>query len=255
MTDLFESYARFYDLDYAGFDADLAMIQQFAARCGSPILELGCGTGRLLVPLAQQGYRLTGVDASRAMLDRARQKLSSGDLAERVSLVQQDLRRLELTERFQFAFAAVNSFLHLATRADQEEVLLRIRRHLVPGGLVLLDLFNPDPGRLLDARGQVILEKVMDDPETGHRLMKFYTNSADPEQQTVHVTVFVDEVDGEGQLQRTLFPYTLRYLYRSELELLLQQAGFEVEALYGSYELDEFGGDSDKLIAVVRRLG
>lgn len=254
MTDLFASYAHFYDLDYAGFDADVAMIQQFAARCGSPILELGCGTGRLLVPLAEQGYRLTGVDASGAMLDLARQKLSVGGLAEHVTLVEQDLRSLDLDDRFHFAFAAINSFLHLATRADQEQVLARIHRHLVPGGLVLFDLFNPDPGRLLDARGQVVLEKVMDDPETGHRLMKFYADRADPEQQMVHVTVYVDELDGEGQVRRTLFPFSLRYLYRSELELLLRQAGFEVEALYGSYELDEFGSDSDKLIAAARRL-
>jgi SAM-dependent methyltransferase len=254
MTDLFASYARFYDLDYAGFDADLAMIQQFAARCGSPILELGCGTGRLLVPLAKQGYRLTGVDASGVMLDLARQKLAAEGLAEHVTLVEQDLRSLDLGDRFHFAFAAINSFLHLATRADQEEVLARIHRHLVPGGLVLFDLFNPDPGRLLDARGQVVLEKVMGDPETGHRLMKFYADRADLEQQTVQVTIFVDELDGEGQVQRTLFAYALRYLYHSELELLLRQAGFEVEALYGSYELDEFGGDSDKLIAVARRL-
>jgi SAM-dependent methyltransferase len=169
-------------------------------------------------------------------------------------VVKQDLCDLNLDDRFRFAFAAVNTFLHLATRADQEEVLARIHRHLVPGGLVLFDLFNPDPGRLLDARGQVVLEKVMDDPETGHRLMKFYADHADLEQQTVRVTIFVDELDGEGHVQRTLFPFSLRYLYRSELELLLRQAGFEVEALYGSYELDEFCGDSDKLIAVARRL-
>lgn len=254
MTDLFASYARFYDLDYASFDADLAMIQHFAARSGSPILELGCGTGRLLVPLAQQGYRITGVDASKAMLDRAHQKLRAADLKERVTLVEQDLRNLELEDRFRLTFAAVNTFLHLETRADQEEVLARIHRHLVPGGLVLLDLFNPDPGRLLDARGQVVLEKVLDDPQTGHRLMKFYSDRSDLEEQRVHVTIFVDEVDGEGRVQRTLFPFSLRYLYRSELELLLRQAGFEVEALYGSYELDEFDGDSDKLIAVARRL-
>ena len=254
MTDLFASYARFYDLDYAGFDADLEMIQQFAARCGSPILELGCGTGRLLVPLAQKGYRLVGVDASGAMLDLARQKLTAADLMGHVTLVEQDLRNLELKDRFRFAFAAVNTFLHLETRAAQAEVLACIHRHLVPGGLVLLDLFNPDPGRLLDATGQVILEKVMDDPQTGHRLMKFSSDRSDLEEQTVHVTIFVDEVDGEGEVLRTLFPYSLRYLHRSELELLLQQAGFEVEALYGSYELDKFGGDSDKLIVVARRL-
>jgi hypothetical protein len=84
--------------------------------------------------------------------------------------------------------------------------------------------------------------------------MKFYANRADLEEQTVHTTIFVDEVDGAGLVQRMVFPFSLRYLYRSELELLLHQAGFEIDAFFGSYDLDEFGGDSDKLIAVARRL-
>ena len=76
MTD-YDIYARFYDLDHGDLDADLFMIQQLAARSGSPILELACGTGRVLLPLARQGYQVTGVDLSAAMLDVARRKAAA----------------------------------------------------------------------------------------------------------------------------------------------------------------------------------
>ena len=71
MIDDFDPYARFYDQDLDAFNADLQMYEQFAARCDSPILELGCGTGRVLIPLAHQGYRVTGIDASAAMLEKS----------------------------------------------------------------------------------------------------------------------------------------------------------------------------------------
>jgi ubiquinone/menaquinone biosynthesis C-methylase UbiE len=174
------------------------------------------------------------------MLDRARRKLVAEGVTERVSLVRQDMRDLDLEGRFNLAFAAINSFMHLLTTDDQLEALARARRHLNPGGLLLLDLFNPDLGRLLDYQGQMRLDKTMTDPETGHRLMRFATQT-------------VDEVDGQGGVQRTLFPFSMRYLFRWELELLLRHAGFVVEAVYGSYDLDEFSADSDKMIAVAMR--
>ena len=249
----FDAYAHLYDLDYAVEELDLPVVQSFAARCGSPILELGCGTGRLVVPLAREGYSVTGVDLSDAMIDRARAKVAEQDLCDRATLVVQDLRRLELEERFALAYAAINSFMHLTTSDDQLTALVRFRQHLKPGGLLVLDLFNPDPGRLADSDGEVILDKVLTDPASGERLMKFYTENVDLGRQLVHVTVFVDRVDDEGRVQRTLFPFTLRYLYRDELALLLRHAGFEVETFYGSYELDDFCGESERLIAVAAR--
>ncbi len=249
----FDVYARFYDLDYGDLEADLFMIEQFAARCGSPILELACGTGRVLLPLARQGYQVTGVDISAAMLAVARRKVQAEGLADRVTLVQGDMRELDLDGRFNLAIVAVNSFMHLLTTDDQLAALARIRQHLNPGGLLLLDLFHPDLNRLLDFRGQVALEKVMTDPETGHRLMRFHTQTVDLGRQTIDVAFIVDEVDGEGGVRRTLFPFSIRYLFRYELELLLRHAGFEVEAVYGSYDLDEFGSDSEKMIAVAQR--
>jgi len=252
--DDYDSYARFYDLDLGDMDADLLMIQQYAVRCGSPILELACGTGRVLLPLARQGYDVTGVDVSEAMLAVARRKVAAEGLEKRVTLVHQDMRELALDGRFNLAFVAVNSFMHLLTTDDQMAALGGVRQHLQPGGLLLLDLFNPDLGRLLDARGQVYLDKVFTDPGTGHSLMRFSTQRVELSKQTLRVSYIVDELDEEGGVRRTLFPYSIRYLFRSELELLLRQAGFAVEAIYGSYDLDEFDDDSEKMIAVARRL-
>ncbi len=253
MVDDFDIYARFYDPDLGDLDADLQMYRQFAARSDSPILELGCGTGRVLVPLARQGYRITGIDASAAMLEKARDKVTAEALHERVTLVVQEMGELELEERFNLAFAALNSFAHLHTTDDQLAALARIRRHLNPGGLLVLDMFNPDLARLLDARGQVALSKVMDGPGAGRRTMRFFTDEVDLERQLIHTTYIVDEIDAKGQVKRTLFPFSLRYVFRYELELLLRHAGFQVEAIYGSYDLDRFSGDSEKLIAVARR--
>jgi SAM-dependent methyltransferase len=251
--DLFGAYARFYDLDCADLDDDVPMILQFALRCGSPILELGCGTGRLLMPLAKAGYKVTGVDVSVAMLSLARSRLLAQRLDSRIALVHQDMRELALGERFSLAFLALNSFMHLSTTEDQLAALGRIREHLRPGGLLLLDLFNPDLGRLLESRGQVMLDKIMPDPDTGHQLMKFRTQTVDLERQILQITHIVDDVDGEGNVRRMSFPFTLRYLYRVELELLLHHAGLELEAIYGSYDLDEFSSESDKMIVVARQ--
>jgi SAM-dependent methyltransferase len=253
MVDPFDIYARFYDPDLGDLDADLSFYEQFAARCGSPILELGCGTGRVLLPLARQGFRITGIDASAEMLQRARAKIASEELGERVTLAQQEMCELELEERFNMAFAALNSFAHLHTTDDQLAALAHIRRHLNPGGMLIVDMFNPDLGRLLDARGHLALAKVMTEHDTGHRVMRFYSEEVDLERQLIHTTYVIDELDAEGRVQRTLFPFSLRYVFRYELALLLRHAGFEVEAVYGSYDLDPFSGDSEKLIAVARK--
>jgi SAM-dependent methyltransferase len=239
-------------VDYADFDADLHMVRQFAARCGSPILELGCGTGRLLVPLASDGYRLIGVDSSSEMLQITRSRVADQNLGDRVILLNQDMRELNLDGTVNLAFSAINSFLHLLTADDQLAALRGIRQCLNPDGLLLLDLLNPDLDRLLDSRGQVVLDKTMTDPDAGCLLVKFRTQTVDPGQQLLHTTYLIDEVDAQGCVRRFLFPFTLRYLFRGELELLLRQAGFKVEAIYGSYELDEFSGDSEKMIAVAR---
>ncbi|MGD2039432.1 MAG: class I SAM-dependent methyltransferase [Anaerolineae bacterium] len=249
----FDVYARFYELDYGAFDSDLVLFQQFAARTGSPVLDMACGTGRVLLPLARQGYQVTGVDNSEAMLAIAREKVTAEGLHDRVVLHHQDMRQLDLGRRFNLVLVALNSFTHLASLDDQLSTLARMYQHLQPGGVLVLDLFNPDLDRLLGFQGQVTLDKTMLDEETGHQVMRFRTEKVDFGRQILHMTYIVDEVDSQGTVKRTLFPFHMRYIFRYELELLLRYTGFALEAIYGSYDLDPFEGDSGKMIAVARR--
>jgi SAM-dependent methyltransferase len=253
MNDPYGAYARFYDLDLEGMDEDLPFLEGMAARCGSPILELACGTGRALLPLASRGFQITGVDVSPAMLAIARSRLRAAGLDRRVRLVQQDMRALDLGGRFNLAYALVNSFSHLLTTDDQLAALAAVRRHLEPGGVLILDLFNPDMGRLLDFRGHLVLDKQLADPLTGRTITKYRSEQVDLGRQIIDVTYVMDELDEEGIVRRTIFPFALRYFFRFELELLLRHAGLELEAIYGSYDLEESGGESPKMIAVARQ--
>lgn len=251
--DDYDVYAPYYDLEYGDLDADLLTIEQFARRCGSPILELACGTGRVLLPLARQGYRVTGVDISPAMLDVARHKVAAEGLAGQVTLVQQDMRALALDERYNLAVIAVNSFMHMLTPGDQLAALARIREHLVPNGLLYLDLFNPDLALLLDMDGRLYLDRVMTHPDTGRRVMRFRSQEVDLGRQTISVTYMVDELGEDGHVRRILFPFQVRYLFRTELEHLLARAGYTLEAVYGSYDLDDWHGGSPKMLTIARR--
>ena len=145
MTTPFDRFARFYDGDYRHYDDDLAALLDLAAESGEPILELGCGTGRVLLPLAKASHTVTGVDISPALLDLARQKLRSTHHAARITLIEADLRTFDLPQKaFAFAFCTSNTLMHLTTQADQLAVLRNAHRHLAPGGLLFIDLFNPD---------------------------------------------------------------------------------------------------------------
>jgi len=137
-----DAIAPFYDLDFGGLQDDLDFYLNWARSEGSPILEVGCGTGRVLTYLAQAGFQVTGVDSSASFLEVARQKLT-GTLKKRTNLVQADMRQLALGREFSLAIVALNTFAHLTCLDDQLRALERIHRHLRPGGLLILDLGNP----------------------------------------------------------------------------------------------------------------
>src|SRR5438874_13780015 len=116
----FDRHARYYDLEHEDYQDDLPMYAGFAAATGGkPVLELACGTGRCQLPLAGAGHLVTGLDISPAMLHLARQKVDAAGLADRVRLVQGDMREFDLGHRFGLAFIALNSLMHLETREEQ----------------------------------------------------------------------------------------------------------------------------------------
>src|SRR5262245_47188053 len=249
----FDAFARYYDADYGAVEDDIPFYRELARRCGGPILEPMCGSGRLLAPLARAGYRLTGVDISPALLARARTKLAEGGLLGQVELLEADIRQAAPDGPFALAIVALNSFMHLATADDQLAALSRIHAALRPDGLLALDLFNPDLRALAGYNGELVFDKALE-LDDGTRVHKFVAQQADPATQTLDIQFIYDELDAEGRVRRSVLPFTLRWLYRYELEHLLARAGFALEAVYGSYDLDEYSAASELMLAVARRV-
>lgn len=250
----FDLLARYYDLEHGSFTDDLPLYLGLASRTGSPILEFGCGTGRVLLALAGKGHRVTGIDVSEAMLAQARKKVDARpELAPLVRLERADARDLDLGQTFALAIWAINSFMHLDSQADQLRALESARRHLVPGGLLVLDLFSPDPATLLDADGRLIHDATWSLGESGHIVIRSSSRRLEQAEQRLEVTYVFDEVTPDGQVRRTVAPFSMRYLHRFEAQLLLERAGFTLEALYGTYDLDPFGADSPRMIFVARK--
>ncbi|MCD6289632.1 MAG: class I SAM-dependent methyltransferase [Anaerolineae bacterium] len=249
----FDVFARYYDYEYGAFDADVPMYLGFAERVGSPILELAAGTGRLLLPLARAGFQVTGIDISEALLAVAREKIRAADVESQVRLVRADMRDFALEQRFHMAFCALNSFMHLETVRGQAMALRCWRRHLQPGGLLIIDLFLPNPARLGEEDGRLMLQHTWKDETTGVTIVKQHARRVDFAEQRLDVHFIYDEISPDGTIRRTVTPFTLRYLGRFEMQLLLERSGYIVEAVYGSWDLDPLESDSDRMIFIARR--
>ena len=143
--DLAPFIAEFYDhVPRYATRADVDFYVQAAAASGGPVLELGCGTGRILIPTARAGIEIVGLDAAAGMLDACRQRLQSEQPAvrERVRLHQGDMRHFDFGSRFRLVTIPFRPFQHLVTVEDQLACLGAIRHHLVPGGRLVFDCFN-----------------------------------------------------------------------------------------------------------------
>jgi len=245
----YDPFARYYDADFRDYHDDLPFLHEMARRSGGLILELMCGTGRVLLPLAESGFTITGVDLSPAMLEIARAQVMEAGLEQRVTLLEGDVRALPLPpDSFALAFVAVNSFMHLDEVRDQLATLANVRRALNRRGLLVIDLFNPDPREIAREDNRLVLDREYQ--LDGRHVQKFVAIDSDAAAQLSRVTYLYDETAADGQLTRHTMRFTLRWLYRFELEHLLARAGFTLRNLYGSYELDDYGSGSPRMIAV-----
>lgn len=248
----YDQIARFYDIEHDALTEDLLMYENFARRCGSPVLELGCGTGRVALRLARAGFDVTGLDASPAMLALAREKLARAGLAERVRLLEADLCDFVLDGQFALATLAINTFMHFLTVADQVRALTNARRHLKPGGLLVIDLPRADRSLLLEAGEHLTVNQILTDPDTGRPILKLVAAMVDLATQIQYLTLTYDETDEGGVVHRTTASFQVHYFFRYEIELLLDKADFAVEALYGSYDLDPYDDASGRMVFVAR---
>jgi SAM-dependent methyltransferase len=246
-----EVVARYYDLEHDALVADVELYGELARR-GGPVLELGCGTGRVLGALAAAGHRVVGVDYSAPMLARAEARLrASGAPATAWRLVQADARRLTLDERFALVLAPLDFLGYLPTQDDQLAALTVARGHLRSGGQLVVDVLFP-PGALSGQPEGVLVHQWTHREPTGEVVAKWWVREVDAAAQVQHLTGFYDVAAPDGTLRRWAHEIALRYYYRYELELLLARAGFALDGVYGSYALDPLAADSARLLAIAR---
>jgi SAM-dependent methyltransferase len=247
----FDSFARLYDWEHDRYLADVDVHVAFARRFGGPVLELATGTGRLLAPLADAGFAVTGVDSSPAMLERARQRLQRQGL--RATLVEQRLEALELADRFRTILLGLDSFGLLLNRDDQLKALRAARTHATHDGRLILDVSNGNVRGSSEPPEELLHDLTLPDAETGRPITKFILRRPQPSEQVDELMFFYDEQDERGFLRRSMVELRLRWFTRFELELLLQNAGWHIDELYGNYDLAPYGPDSDRILIVARR--
>jgi SAM-dependent methyltransferase len=242
------------DLDWGGFGDDLLFYESLARRCDGPLLELGCGTGRVALPLARAGFDVTGIDLSEAALAFARCKAEREHM-ERLRLERADMRDFELGRRFELVFAGFGAFHHLLTPDDQLACLRCVERHLTPGGLFVCDL-RPLREDDWDEGASVPLLHDWTRPLPGsdQTVMKFRSIAIDRPRQLQRETHLYDIVSPNGALRRVTTTVDLRFSSRYEMEGLLREAGLELDRFYGDFDLSPYDDESELVITVARKL-
>jgi SAM-dependent methyltransferase len=248
---LAHDFARFYDWVFPGSEEEVPFYLALALEHGAPLLELACGTGRLTIPLAREGFAITGLDLSEEMLAVAREKLAreAPEVRARVRLLQGDMRDFGLAERFGLAFIPVASLFHVHLREERRSCLAAIRRHLRPGGTVVVDLV-PAERMAHQVFGEVITHQVGINPGTGKMTKHVGKLSVSEAEQRVTGEHTYIEVEADGSESHYVFVEDYTWATEGEMKGLLEEAGFGEARVLGGYRFQPYDETSERMILV-----
>jgi SAM-dependent methyltransferase len=249
MPGFYSTIARFYDAENTDKDDDITLYTQLAGEYGGPIIDIGCGTGRVMVPLAGQGYDVHGIDNEQAMLDRVDAEPS---IKQRLTLHHGDLLTYDLETKFKLTLVPYNGLMHFFPQQKQIAALQKLRQWTHDDGLLVLDLPNAGEVFATQETDSVMLERTFLEPETGHMVMQQSHSYLDRVQQLLRVLWIYDEIDAEGVVRRTTAPHVLYYYFYSEIRLLLEKTGFEVEAVYGDVDYGPYEDGCERMVVLAR---
>jgi len=212
---------------------DVGFYVNEAKAAGGRVLEVGCGTGRILLPIARAGCAITGIDGSKQMLERCRVNLAAEPAAvqSRITLAQHDMRDFNLAEQFTLIIAPFRVVQHLTTIDDQLQFLATVARHLAPQGRLVFDVFNPRFDILVGADGverEDTPEQRLPDGRTFHRAYRIARVRWIDQVSEAELVYYVDGT-------RYVQAFEMRWYLAAELRHLLARAGFRVREMYGDF--------------------
>ena len=252
MASSYDQWADIYDSVYSYLTVDIPFYVEEATNAQGPVLELGCGTGRVAIPVAEAGADVVALDYSEAMLSVARRKkprLAAGSGS--LSLLKGDMRDFALDRKFALVIIPFRGFLSLLTVEDQMRTLDAVKRHLAPGGKLIFNTFVPDLDMLVQEGDVAYHFRDVTDPGTGATHVIWHQSRYDNHNQIINARTIVETLDEKGAVSRRLYrDFQLRYVHRWEMHYLLEVCGYDVKDLFGDFDRSPFEESSTEMVWV-----
>ncbi|MGB7724445.1 MAG: class I SAM-dependent methyltransferase [Dehalococcoidales bacterium] len=255
-----EFVSEFYDAMYQNLTRrDIEFFVDYATKADGKILELGCGTGRVLIPTATAGCEITGLDFSPYMLQKCREKVAElpEKVQKKIRLLQGDMTAFATGGKYALVTIPFRPFQHLITVAEQKACLNCIRRHLQEKGKLVFDVFHTYLPRLVDTRFfmEMAVGESLQLPD-GRLVKRTERTAAFHHAEQYNDIEFVFYVTyPDGRKERLVQAFPMRYFYRYEIEHLLNLCGFTIVEFYGNFDKSAFIEASPEMIFVAEKTG
>lgn len=259
-SDTYRVMARHYDSAYAQMKelVDAPFYFDLAKESRGPVLEIGCGTGRVLLPIAHAGIEIHGLDASPHMLNILKTRLTAEPTAVRrkVHLHKGDMRRFRVRRKFPLVIMPFRPMQHMHTLADQLAALRAAARHLAPRGIFAFDVYFPNFEKILAGVGQEIQEIEWPVPgQPGRMIRRFYRkDSLDKIHQRIGLSFIFRTYEGEKLVHEESERFAMSFYTYPHLRALFLLAGLEPVTEYGSFKKTPLDNSSPEMIFLLRKV-
>ncbi len=227
-------------------EVDIPFYKEQVKKYGEPVLELGCGTGRITIPIARKGHEITGLDISKQLLERGKEKAEEEDLD--IEWIRGDMKDFYLDRKFNLIFVAFNSIHHILTLEDMEKVLKNVKEHLKPDGRFIIEFFNPD----LDILNRDPTEEhdviEYEDPKGRGKVKITESTNYERANQIMHLKWFY-ELDGKVKEKE----WSIRVWFPKEVEAIIKYNGLEIEHKYGDFDESPMTNNSAQHILICKK--
>ncbi len=236
---------------------DIQFYVDLCREVNGNVLELGCGTGRILVPVAMTGINIVGLDSSSHMLEQCRHHLNSQseDTRTRIELVHSNMTNFELNRKFDLIIIPFRPFQHLISIQEQVDCLKSVSKHLNENGLLVFDLFQVNFYMLCNPQSSEETEDVpmcaLPDGKKLRRCSRIAQSHRAEQYNNVELIYYIS--DHNGLQERHVQSFPLRYFFRYEVEHLLSRTGFSIVQLFGNFDKSPLCDDSPEMIFVASK--
>lgn len=250
----FDVVAKYYDDAFGSAAAqhDVEMYKSFARRFGGPILEIGCGTGRILKPIADMGIEIDGIDVSETMVSILKSKIAGIIPVPNIYLG--DMRSIELTRRYRLVTIPFRTLQHMITIEDKLHALVTAKSHLREGGRLIFDVAFPNYESLASGFGDECLAAEWRPETESDRVgrMFFRREGYRRKNQVMIGSLIFRLLDGDNVVNEEIQSLEMHFFSLPELEALCKSVKLEIEEFYGSYDLKPFEENSTQMVFVAK---